>query len=105
MRSFIPATVRDSILAVLFRHLSPSEWDVYLFGSFARGAGEVWSDVDLAVEGPGPLPPATAARIVCDLEAEVPILRDYDLVDLSRAPPELRRRVLEEGVLWHGKKT
>ncbi len=101
MTSSIPSRIRESILAVLFRHLSPSEWEVYLFGSFARGTAGVWSDVDLAVRGPAPLPAAKAARIVFDLESEVPILRDFDLVDLRRAASHLTRRILEEGISWN----
>ncbi len=103
MTSSIPSRIRESILAVLFRHLSPSDWEVHLFGSFARGTAGVWSDVDLAVLGPGPLPAAKAARIVCDLESEVPILRDFDLVDMNRVSPDLTRRILEEGISWHEK--
>jgi predicted nucleotidyltransferase len=93
--------VQQKILAVLFRHLSPTEWDVYLFGSFGRGTATMASDIDLAVRGPGPLPPASAARILADLEENVPLLRDFDLVDLATANAALRMSIEREGIPWH----
>ena len=93
--------VRAKILEVIFRHLRADEWDVYLYGSFARGTADTASDVDLAVRGPRMLAPATAARIVADLEDEVPLLREFDLIDLNQVPGELRAKVLREGIRWN----
>jgi predicted nucleotidyltransferase len=94
-------SIRDRILEVLFARLPADAWDVYLFGSFARGTAGRASDVDLAVQGPAPLPPAEAARIVADLEEQVPILRDFDLVDLATAPIALAERIRREGIRWN----
>jgi predicted nucleotidyltransferase len=93
--------VRLQILEVLWRWLSPAEWDVTLFGSFARGTATLGSDIDIALKGPSPLPMATAAQIVADLEEAIPLLRDFDLIDLSRANPALTDRVEAEGESWH----
>jgi len=92
---------RQRILDAVFRHLPRDRWDVLLFGSFARGTADVGSDIDLAVRGPERLRPAVAERIVADLEDTVPMLRDYDLVDLRQAGPALRQRVEQEGIPWH----
>lgn len=94
-------SIRDAILRVLLRHLDPARWEVWLFGSFAAGRADRASDIDLAVRGPIPLSPATAARILADLEEQVPTLRDFDLVDLAVAPDALRTRVQSEGILWN----
>ena len=64
--------VRRQILEILWRRLSPAEWDVTLFGSFARGTATSGSDIDLAVKGPGPLPMAIAEHLVADLEEASP---------------------------------
>jgi predicted nucleotidyltransferase len=94
-------SVRRRILEVVFRRLSPADWDVTLFGSFARGTATPASDIDIALQGPGPLPTAAAERIIADLEESVPMLRDFDLVDLSTANPALKKRVQAEGKSWH----
>jgi predicted nucleotidyltransferase len=74
---------------------------VYLFGSCATEAARRYSDIDVAIDPFGSLPP----RALPDLrealeESHVPY--DVDVVDLSAAPPELRERVRHEGVLWSG---
>lgn len=92
---------RHRILEVLFLHLPAEEWDVILFGSFARGSAGLHSDIDLAVQGPCALPSAEATRIIDALEESVPSLRDYDLVDLRKAPPALVKRIRKEGVPWN----
>ena len=101
MRERVSDEVQGAIVAVLRRYLPAPGWRLVLFGSFARGQADRASDIDLAVCGPEPLAPALAARIEAALEAEVPMLRRIDLVDLRVAPASLRRRVEEEGVSWN----
>jgi predicted nucleotidyltransferase len=74
---------------------------VYLFGSWARGAGSRISDIDVAVEALEPLPPELLSEIHEAIE-ESRVLYQVDLVDLSHAAPELRDRIHAEGVLWNG---
>ena len=52
------ATVRD----ILHRILPPGI-TVHVFGSRARGEPKPWSDLDLALEGPGPLSLALMAEL------------------------------------------
>ncbi len=72
---------------------------VYLFGSWARGEATRLSDIDVAIDPPTPLPRGTLARLREQLE-ESSIPYHVDVVDLSRADLEFRRRVLSEGILW-----
>ena len=72
---------------------------VYLFGSWARGEATRLSDIDVAIDPPTPLPRGTLASVREQLE-ESSVPYHVDVVDLSRADPEFRRRVLAEGVLW-----
>jgi predicted nucleotidyltransferase len=72
---------------------------VYLFGSWARGQATRLSDIDVAIDPYTTLPRGTLSRLRERLEeSQVPY--HVDVVDLTRATPEFRRRVLAEGVLW-----
>lgn len=73
---------------------------VYLFGSRARGDAREDSDLDLAFEHDSS--PSAWADFVNLAREQAPLLLDLDLVDLSRAAPELRERILEEGRLLRG---
>jgi uncharacterized protein len=73
---------------------------VCLFGSRARGDAREDSDLDVAFEHDSS--PAAWAEFVNAARDEAPILWDLDLVDLGRAAPELRERILKEGRLLRG---
>jgi uncharacterized protein len=73
---------------------------VVLFGSRARGEAGRRSDFDLAIV---PRSEYTAKERLAFIEAldESPeIIYPVDVVDLSEAGPELKRRIAEEGVTW-----
>ena len=74
---------------------------VFLFGSWARGEQARSSDIDVAVEPLGVLPPGTLARLREALE-QSSIPYRVDVVDLAAADADFRRRVHEEGVPWLG---
>lgn len=98
--STLSATTQDAILAC-FREVVPDpDWRLILFGSFANGAADRASDIDLALDGPRPLPAATLARLQAALEERVPTVRSFDLVDLRTAPDALTQKVTKEGVPW-----
>ena len=67
---------------------------VILFGSFARGSGGKYSDIDIAYEG---LAPEVFFRALGEILSELD--RDVDLVDLQEIKDTLRNRIEEEGVL------
>ena len=72
---------------------------VYLFGSSSRGHTHDFSDIDIAVDPRGPLPPGVFARLREALE-ESSILQSVEVVDLRDADPDFRARVRTEGVIW-----
>ena len=72
---------------------------VYLFGSFSRGDMHAQSDIDIAVEPSGPLPPGVLPRLREALE-ESTIPRRIEIIDLRDADPEFGERIRKEGVIW-----
>ena len=69
------SAVRD----ILRRHLAP-QFKVYAFGSRAGGRVKPWSDLDLSIEGVGPVPLATLAQLADDFD-ESSLIWKVDLVD------------------------
>lgn len=74
-----------AVRAILAAHLPPG-FVASAFGSRARGATKPWSDLDLVIEGPAPLPLATLAslREAFD-DSDLPW--NVDLVDRSGLDP------------------
>ena len=73
---------------------------IYLFGSWARGDATRTSDIDIAIEPFADLPRGALARLrECLEESHIPY--HIDIVDLRKADPEFRHRVLTEGIPWN----
>lgn len=75
----------DEVLRILAEHLPP-DTEVRVFGSRAAGSPKPWSDLDLALAGPDPLPLALVARLAEAFdESALPF--KVDLVDRSTVSP------------------
>ena len=73
---------------------------VYLFGSLSKPETfHDGSDIDLAVEG---LSPRLYFKALTDLWRQLPPAMKLDLVPFEDADPELRQRLLKEGVTLSG---
>ena len=99
-----PATVADPALlervkGIIRRVLGHTPVDVYLFGSWARGAQRPTSDIDVAIESAEPLPRALLASLREALE-ESTIPNRVDVVDLAETDAAFRDRVRHEGIRW-----
>lgn len=68
-----------TVRTILRRHLS-SRFKVYAFGSRAGGRVKPWSDLDLSIEGGGPVPLATLGALADDFD-ESNLIWKVDLVD------------------------
>lgn len=84
---------------IVMEKLRPYAVQIYLVGSHARGNATPVSDIDVAVLPGQPLP----SWVLPDLrealfESTVPY--EVDVIDLSQADAEFRRRVLVEAVSW-----
>jgi len=67
------------------------DYRVFLFGSHVSGDAGPRSDIDIGIEGPGPLsaPAMQEIREACE---RLPTLRTVDLVDFASVTPEFRSR-------------
>lgn len=91
----------DEVRRIVLDGLRNHQVRVYLFGSRARGQSGRSSDIDVAVLSAEPLPPGVLSTIRENLE-ESNVPYTVDLVDLTRADPAFRDRVIREGTLWSG---
>ena len=74
---------------------------VYLFGSWARREAASYSDIDIAVDWPHPLPQGFLSQLRERFE-ESTIPYRVEVVDLRRTDPAFRQRVIREGIRWNG---
>lgn len=56
------------ITAIFRKHLTPGEYDVFLFGSRVTGEASRFSDYDIDIRRKNPLPPLVKAQIEEALE-------------------------------------
>src|SRR5262245_57636498 len=89
--------VREIACEVLANH----DARLYLFGSSMQGKTPRWRDIDVAIDPRQPLPSDLLAKLREVLE-ESGVPYDVDVIDLSKASPEIRARVEREGLLWNG---
>ena len=75
---------------VVRRHLPDPAYRVFLFGSRAEGRADPRSDIDIGIEGPGPVPREAMALIEEELE-EAPTLYTIEVVDFARVPEKFRQ--------------
>ena len=95
-RAQVLQTVRQTTRAVLGAY--PVK--VYLFGSWAKGTPSRYSDIDVAVDPAGPLPPGTLA-VLRERFEESRIPYRVDVVDLSTVDETFRRTVIHQAIPWN----
>ncbi len=102
-----PATEKrwlEQVRAIATNVLAPYDVDLYLFGSRARGEAKEASDIDLALDARGELPPSVLARLDEQFdESTIPVR--VDVVDLRNAGEPLRAKALREGIRWIASKS
>jgi predicted nucleotidyltransferase len=78
---------------IIRRYLPGEEFEIVLFGSWARGDAQETSDIDLGLVGPESVDDMMLLRIKDEIEA-IPTLRRIDVVDLSKTDDSFRQEVL-----------
>ncbi len=85
------STIKSILAATL------SDERVFVFGSRARGTHRQTSDIDLAIEGAGPLSMAIRAKLELDFsESSLPFR--VDVVDLATVDKNFREIIGKQGV-------
>lgn len=91
--------IKEQALIVKLLSVIFPEAKIYLFGSRARGTHKVTSDIDLAIDAGRSLSSLELARARNIIEA-LNIPQPVDIVDLCSVPHEMRKIILNEGILW-----
>ena len=99
MSADIRAQALERLKRILSTHLAGCGARVWLFGSMATGQWNRFSEIDVAVDAGGRLPPGLRADLEEALE-ESTIPYHVDLMDLADADEALRASILREGVRW-----
>ena len=76
--------LKREILDLLGRHLDLSQYRIFFFGSRVSGGGDERSDIDVGIEGHGPVPRDIMLDIQEALE-NLSTLYKIELVDFCRA--------------------
>jgi len=84
-----PAAAIGFAASVVRRHLPDPAYRIFLFGSRTTGRAHARSDIDIGIEGPGPVPRETLAAIDDETE-EVPTLYTIEVVDFARVSESFR---------------
>jgi uncharacterized protein len=103
-RATIQRVLRDEILPVLrdyFATRANGVMAAYLFGSVARGQERPWSDVDIGVVLGSRRMELSDLDRCAQMQIELcdRLGREVDLVPIDSAAPDLRYRVLRDGIL------
>ena len=85
-----PGDAASFAAEVVRRHVPDPAYRIFLFGSRAEGTAHERSDIDIGIEGPGPVPPETLSLIEEELE-EAPTLYTIEIVDFARVAEKFRR--------------
>lgn len=72
---------------------------IYLFGSYARGDMKRTSDIDIAIDNGAPLDILTH-QTIREMIDVLGLRQRTDVVDFHRAPSELQKNILKDGVIW-----
>ncbi len=54
---------KEAIKKIIFQHLSPNEYHIFLFGSRASGTHRKWSDYDIGILGKEEIPAPIITQI------------------------------------------
>lgn len=67
--------VRDQIKRIIFKHLPPQKYKVFLYGSRVTGKAWKWSDYDVGILGKKPVSTMTLVEIEDELEnSDLPVV-------------------------------
>lgn len=93
----LPTKYKTELIRIIHKHLPSCK--IYLFGSYAIGKERPGSDIDLALDREEKIPHDIILKILIDID-DTTIPMKVDLIDIHKAPEELKKDILTEGILW-----
>ena len=96
----IESTYLNQARRIVLKRLKGYNVNVYLFGSHARGDHHHTSDIDVAIMPFEPLRHGLLSEIREELD-ESNIPHPVEIIDLSSAPQDFTRKVMQEGISWN----
>lgn len=81
--------LKSEIVAIVGKHLDLDAYRLFFFGSRVTNQGNERSDIDVGIEGPGPISPKTMLTIEEEIE-KLPVLYKIEIVDFHRVPAKFR---------------
>jgi len=97
----IPRIIREQIIEILFRRISPETSTVFLFGSLAENTDMKYSDIDIGIVSEDEISDAVFLSLCDDLNYKADTLRKIDLVDFNKVDSAFRKFALENIEIWH----
>lgn len=89
----------NQIKDIIFRHLDPKDYQVFLFGSRASQTNSTYSDYDIGIMGKNSLPATIKADIEDELEqSNIPFI--VEIVDFHHVSNIFKKTALKEAILW-----
>lgn len=91
--------IEDNIKKIIFRHLSPKKYKIFVYGSRATGKARKWSDYDIGVMGKEEAPQAVLASASEELEnSNIPV--NVDVVDFHHVSDRFKNLALYKIIPW-----
>ena len=88
---------KEELIKIIQKHLPGCT--IYLFGSRATNKEHMGSDIDIALDANKVIDRNKLTAIEIEFD-ETTIPMEMDLVDLHKAPQELKNDILREGIKW-----
>ncbi len=88
------STIIDEVQQIILAQL-PNGYDVFLFGSQAKGTAMPTSDIDIGIFGKSAVPFDQMVQILNAVEA-IPTLRKIDVVDLNSVDEHFKKSALAD---------
>lgn len=91
--------IEDDIKKIIFRHLSPKKYKIFVYGSRATGRARKWSDYDIGVMGKGEAPQAVLSSLSEELEgSNIPV--NVDVVDFHHVSDRFKNLAFYKTIPW-----
>lgn len=91
--------IENDIKKIIFKHLSPQKYQIFVYGSRATGRARKWSDYDIGIMGKSPIPKTLLWKTEEELEeSDLPVI--VRVVDFAKVDKEFKQVALQHTKPW-----